>query len=130
VYRDEYVTAFIALSWWGNNNGHVIIIPNTHIENIYDLPSELSYKVHELEKKIAIALKETYKCDGVSSRQHNELDGGQDVWHYHLHVFPRYKNDDLYKADRRNSKLEERAEYAERLREYFEKITLMRLRNE
>jgi histidine triad (HIT) family protein len=119
VYKDDYVTAFIASGWWKNNKGHVIIITNKHIENIYDLPSELSYRIHDVEKKIALALKETYECDGVSTRQHNEPCGGQDVWHYHIHVFPRYKEDELYKTDRENSKPEERVEYAKKIRDYF-----------
>lgn len=66
---------------------------------------------------------ETYKCDGVSSRQYNEPCGNQDVWHYHLHVFPGYKNDNLYKTDRENSDPEERLEYAPKLRNYFIKKT-------
>jgi histidine triad (HIT) family protein len=119
IYKDNYVTAFISSCWWKNNKGHVIIIPNEHIENLYDMPSPLSYRIHDLEKEIAIALKETYKCDGVSSRQHNEPSGNQEVWHYHLHVFPRYQNDNLYKTDRQNSKPEERFAYAQMLRDYF-----------
>lgn len=119
VYKDEYITAFIASGWFKNNKGHVIIIPNEHIENIYDLPSDLSHRVHDLEKEIALAFKEIYKCEGVSSRQHNEPCGNQDVWHYHLHVFPRYKNDDLYKTGRESSNPEERVQYARKIREYF-----------
>lgn len=119
IYKDNYITAFIASGWWKNNKGHFIIIPNKHIENLYDLPSELSYKIHDLEKEIALALKEIYKCDGVSSRQYNEPCGDQDVWHYHLHMFPIYKNDNLYKSDRENSTPEERVEYAKKLKNYF-----------
>lgn len=124
VYKDDYVTAFIASDWWKNNKGHVIIITNKHIENIYDLPSELSYRIHDVEKKIALALKETYECDWVSTRQHNEPCEGQDVWHYHIHVFPKYKEDELYKTDRENSKSEERVEYAKKIRDYFIKEKL------
>ncbi len=51
IYKDDYVTAFISSSWWKNNKGHVIIIPNKHIENIYDLPSEFSNRIHDLEKE-------------------------------------------------------------------------------
>lgn len=119
VYKDDFVTAFISAGWWVNNKGHVIIIPNAHVENLYDLPSELSCRIHDAEKEIALALKSVYKCDGVSSRQHNEPCGNQDVWHYHLHVFPRYKDDDLYKSDRVDTKLEDRAEYTRKLRDYF-----------
>lgn len=119
VFKDELVTAFIGAGWWKNNKGHVIIISNKHYENIYDLPIEYIHRVHEIEKKVALALKEVYKCDGVSSRQHNEPYGNQDVWHYHLHVFPRYKDDYLYGTERELSNPEERVEYAMKLRSYF-----------
>ena len=89
-YRDRHVYAIISKHWWPNNPGHVLIIPNDHYENIYDLPFELSDSVHRFEKCVAFALKAAYQCEGVSSRQHNEPAGYQDVWHYHLHVFPRY----------------------------------------
>lgn len=118
-YQDDLVTAFIASGWWKNNKGHAIIIPNKHIENLYVLPSEFSYRIHDLEKEIALAFKELYECDGVSSRQHNEPFGNQDVWHYHLHVFPRYANDNLYGTERETSMPEERIEYAMKLRNYF-----------
>jgi len=119
VYKDEYVTAFIGAGWWKNNKGHVIIISNDHYENIYDLPDEVSARIHKIEKQVAIAFKKVYKCDGVSSRQHNEPYGNQDVWHYHLHVFPRYEGDNLYLTKRELSKPEDRIAYAEKLREYF-----------
>jgi len=119
VYRDNYITAFICAGWWENNKGHVLIIPNKHFENLYDLPSDYSAKIHDFEKQIAIAFKKVYHCDGVSSRQHNEPAGNQDVWHYHLHVFPRYKDDNLYLMKRRATTLEERTVYAEKLRDYF-----------
>jgi histidine triad (HIT) family protein len=47
-------------------------------------------------KRIALALRTTYGCNGTSFRQRNEPAGGQEVWHYHLHVFARYLGDDLY----------------------------------
>lgn len=123
VYKDKFVTAFIASHWWPKNHGHVIIIPNKHFENLYDLPDSYSAKIHKIERFIAIAIKTTYKCPGISSRQHNEFAGGQDVWHYHLHVFPRYKNDHLYEslADKKLTQPENRKQYAKKLRAYFKK---------
>jgi len=120
VYRDAFVTAFIAASCWPNNKGHVLIIPNGHYENIYELPDALSAKIHALEREIALAFKEVYRCGGVSSRQHNEPCGNQDVWHNHLHVFPRYPNDNLYKTSREPFPPGERKLYADRLRAYFQ----------
>ena len=75
IYRDNYITSFISAGWWDNNKGHVIIIPNEHFENIYDLPKKYLFIIHEFEKNVAIAFKQVYKCDGVSSRQHNEPEG-------------------------------------------------------
>lgn len=123
VYRDQTVTAFIASHWWPNNAGHVLVIPNAHYENLYDLPDDVGAEVYRVTRQVAIALKVTYGCDGISTRQHNEPGGMQDVWHYHLHVFPRYVEDHLYErtAERRLASPEERAPYAARLRAYFEK---------
>ncbi|MCK4745021.1 HIT family protein [Candidatus Parcubacteria bacterium] len=121
-YREKDITAFISSHWWPNNKGHAIIIPNKHIENIYSLSSQLSAKIHYFEKKVAIALKKEYRCDGVSSRQHNEPSGGQDVWHYHIHIFPRYKNDKLYlltDTKKQLADINERKIFADRLKKYF-----------
>jgi histidine triad (HIT) family protein len=119
IYHDDTITAFIASRCWKNNKGHVLIIPNEHYENIYELPSSISSRIHDLEKEIALAFKEVYKCDGVSSRQHNEPCGDQDVWHYHLHVFPRYAGDNLYKTEKELLPSQERKAFAEKLRAYF-----------
>ncbi|MCY9662658.1 hypothetical protein P5G65_22670 [Paenibacillus chondroitinus] len=73
---------------------------------------------------LAKAFKSVYKCEGVSTRQHNEPAGNQDTWHYHLHVFPRYKNDNMYRSEGRKTTIEERIEYAEKLRTYFEERSL------
>lgn len=124
IFRNEYVTAFIASDWWPKNKGHVIIIPNKHYENIYTLPDDSSSRIHILAKYVSLALKETYQCDGTSTRQHNEPAGGQDVWHYHLHVFPRFEGDNLYGANRGTTTHEERLPYAEKLREYFIGISI------
>lgn len=61
-------------------------------------------------------MKQVYECDGTSIRQHNEPAGGQDMWHYHMHVFPRYTDDDLYHAKARLTTPSERRPYAEKLR--------------
>lgn len=121
VYRDNTVTAFVALGWWPANAGHVLVVPNKHYENIYDIPDEVLAAVQIAGKRMALALKATYGCNGTSLRQHNEPAGYQDVWHYHLHVFPRYPGDDLYLRtwERRFTTPEERKPYARRLREYF-----------
>jgi histidine triad (HIT) family protein len=116
VLRTPTTTAFMSRRWWANNPGHVLVVPNEHIENMYALPRELAGDVHETARRIALAMKRAYGCAGISTRQHNEPAGNQDVWHYHLHVFPRHEGDDLYGSQYRETEPEERLPYAERLR--------------
>lgn len=124
IFRDEFITVFVAGKWWRSNPGHVIIVPNKHIENIYDMPEDLGHKIFDASKKIAIAFKEAYQCDGTSTRQHNEPAGNQDVWHYHLHIYPRYEGDNLYvnHKDAYWPSQEEKKPYVDKLKAYFAKI--------
>jgi histidine triad (HIT) family protein len=84
---------------------------------MYELPAGLAADVHDTARLVALAMKDAYGAPGISTRQHNEPAGGQDVWHYHLHVFPRYPDDGLYGAPARETTPEERAPFASRLRD-------------
>ncbi len=119
VHHGEKVTAFVGSHQWSCNHGNVIIVPNEHFENIYDLPAHYALDIHQVAKRTALAMKAIYSCDGVSARQHNEPAGNQDVWHYHLHVTPRYKGDGFYFSRRELMPVDERAKHAARLREYL-----------
>jgi histidine triad (HIT) family protein len=116
VYRTEAVTAFIGSHQWPNNRGHVILIPNAHYENLYDLPLTVATQIHAAVRTVALAMKRAYGCPGISTRQHNEPAGNQEIWHYHVHVFPRWPDDALYGSRRSFMPPEERLLYAERLR--------------
>lgn len=117
VYHGTAVTAFISSHQWPNNHGNVIIVPNEHFENIYDLPLRYAQDIHRLAKSLALAMKNIYACDGISTRQHNEPAGSQDVWHYHLHVTPRYQNDNYYGTQRELMSVPERAKHAAALKQ-------------
>jgi histidine triad (HIT) family protein len=121
VLRTGAATAFVSSSWWPKNPGHVLVVPDAHVENLYDLTPELGAGVMDAARRVALAFKAVYRCAGVSTRQHNEPAGGQEVWHYHVHVFPRYEADQLYArdAERRTVSRDERAGYAERLRQFL-----------
>ena len=122
-YQDAVLTAFISSVCWPGNEGNVLIIPNEVYENIYDIPDKTLAAINIFSKKVAIAIRKTYNCDGVSLRQHNEPAGNQEIWHYHLHVFPRYDKDDFYIKynEKTPSKPEDRKRYATLLRNYFSK---------
>jgi len=119
VYHDEMVTALVGSHQWPNNHGNVIIIPNKHFENIFDLPVHYATDIHCVARMIALAFKKLYACDGVSTRQHNEPAGNQDVWHYHLHVTPRYAGDQFYESRRELMPADERAKHAQKLKDFL-----------
>jgi len=96
IIEGPTMTAFVASHWWPGNPGHVLVIPNSHFENLYEFPPGLGVDLIAVTQRVAIAMKAAYACDGISTRQHNEPAGGQDVWHFHQHVFPRWANDRLY----------------------------------
>lgn len=123
IFQDEEVIAFVSSKSWQKNPGNVLVIPKEHVENLYDISDELLASVYKTVKKVAIAIKETYKCDGTSTRQHNEPAGNQNVWHFHAHVFPRYDGDDLYTNHHQTRWLgrEEKMEYVKKLKYYFSK---------
>jgi histidine triad (HIT) family protein len=118
VFRDGLTTAFVGAKWWVNNPGHVIVIPNAHSRDIYDIDAPDLAAVHVTVQRVARGLKVAYGCNGISTRQHNEDAGNQDVWHFHVHVFPRWRHDELYEHhdDVRWTTVEERAPYAAKLR--------------
>lgn len=123
VWQEDRTTAFISPRWWPANHGHVLVIPNVHVENLYTVDDELLCAVSSTVRQLAIGLKEAYGCDGVSTRQHNEPGGNQDVWHLHVHVFPRYVGDNLYaRHEEANwTTPAERAPYAAKLRAVLRK---------
>jgi histidine triad (HIT) family protein len=122
VWQDRQTTAFVSPKWWNASPAHVLVIPNEHFENLYGIPEDVLGAVYATAKRVARALKVAYGCQGTSTRQHNEPAGGQDVFHFHVHVYPRSEGDRLYEThpDVRWTTPEERAPYAERLREVLQ----------
>jgi histidine triad (HIT) family protein len=116
-YRGANLTALVPSHSWENNPGNAIIIPNSHYENIFDLPDDLLREIAVFSKRLAFAMKAAYGCPGISTRQHNEPAGNQDVWHYHLHVFPRFPDDQLYTSSRIFTPEDVRSHYAGLLRQ-------------
>ncbi len=89
VYEDNVVMAFMDMN--PINEGHILIIPKEHYLDADEIPDEILSHIMIISKKIVSALKEIYKPNGYSIMQN----GGEfnDIGHYHLHIFPRYKGD-------------------------------------
>lgn len=75
--------------------GHALILPKQHYANIYELPDELAAKVFVLAKKTARALQKGLNLEGLNVLQNNGTLAGQTVFHFHMHLIPRYQGDEL-----------------------------------
>jgi histidine triad (HIT) family protein len=75
------------------SKGHVLVIPKEHFDNIYDIDAETAGKLFQLVTVVARALKEVLNCDGMNVLQNNGLIAGQTVFHFHMHLIPRYEGD-------------------------------------
>ena len=73
--------------------GHALILPKEHYGNLFEIPEELAGKAIILAKKIASVMKDRLDCDGVNIVQNNGETAGQTVFHFHIHIIPRYVDD-------------------------------------
>lgn len=73
--------------------GHALILPKEHYANLYELDDEVAAKVLPLAKKMITKLTDILGCDGYNLVQNNGEAAGQTVFHFHLHMIPRYKDD-------------------------------------
>ena len=73
--------------------GHALILPKEHYRNLYDLPEEVAAEALKMAKMVALKMKEKLNCDGVNIVQNNEEAAGQTVFHFHMHVIPRFSDD-------------------------------------
>lgn len=87
IDENEHLIVFLSLE------NHPLIIPKKHIVNIYDMDEQIGSEVMKETIKMANAVKKGLGCDGVTLVQANEAAGGQEVFHFHMHVKPRWKNE-------------------------------------
>ena len=93
LYEDEDFRVILDLS--PASKGHALIIPKEHYRNLYDLDDELAAKALVLAKKMICKMKDILGCDGYNIVQNNEEPAGQTVFHFHMHLIPRYKGDNV-----------------------------------
>jgi histidine triad (HIT) family protein len=86
VYEDEQAVAF--LSNRPVNVGHVLVAPQKHYENIYEIPEEEAAYLFKIVKKIAQAVKDATGIEGIRIVQNNGKAAGQVVFHFHMHIIP------------------------------------------
>lgn len=93
VYEDEQTFGILSLDQ--PNPYKVLIIPRSHAESIYDLSEKQAADIFQTTVKVARAIREASNCEGLNLVQSNGCVAGQDVFHFHLHLIPRFENDDI-----------------------------------
>ncbi len=96
VYEDEHVLAFLDLSQV--TKGHTLVIPKVHKENVFELTPDIAKNIFAVVPKIANAIKEEYQPIGLNILNNNGEHAGQSVFHYHMHLLPRYGEGDGFGA--------------------------------
>lgn len=91
LYEDDDFRVILDLG--PATKGHALILPKEHYANLYELPDELAAKVMKLAKKMALRMTDKLGCDGFNLVQNNGEIAGQTVFHFHLHLIPRYEDD-------------------------------------
>jgi len=92
VYENAGAVAFLDMNQ--NPAGHTLIVTKKHCRNIFDIDDESGRAVMHAARVVANALRAALNADGLTVTQRNERAGGQEVFHYHMHLFPRYHDDD------------------------------------
>jgi histidine triad (HIT) family protein len=93
VYEDELVLAFLNIN--PVTDGHTLIIPKKHYENIFEIDEETIERVGSVSKKIALKMKEVLNIDSINIFQSNGESAEQEIMHYHMHLIPRKDNDNF-----------------------------------
>lgn len=107
----EHVAAFPAKDQRPTNVGHTLVVPRGHFRNLYDLEPLLYSPLLAAVRRIALAVERCFHASGTSIRLNNGPPG-QDVFHAHFHVIPRYRDDANLSAPEATMLLEERIRQA------------------
>ncbi len=93
IYENEYVYAFLDINPCAV--GHTLIIPKKHFVNIFDMEEQYAAEIFKAAIHVANLLKEKLNADGVNLINNSGKEAHQAVFHFHLHVLPRFKDDTL-----------------------------------
>ena len=93
VQEDEHTVAFMDISPW--TSGHALVIPRRHAKNLYEIGEEDLAHTMSSAKRLAIKMRDQLGCDGINLINSTERAAWQTVFHFHVHVIPRYDDDPL-----------------------------------
>lgn len=93
LYEDEDFKVIMDIS--PASKGHAIMLAKRHAANLYELDDDTAEKALKVARKVAKAMKEELGCTGLNLLQNNGVDAGQTVFHFHIHLIPRYEKDQI-----------------------------------
>ena len=119
AFRDGHTAVFPSQGQQPRNRGHMLVVPIRHVAHIYEIDGYLAGPLMTTLARVSAAVKNVCSADGISIRQNNGQPGGQDVFHVHFHVVPRFAGDGFTGLDRAlgmvDVSVEERIEQARKL---------------
>lgn len=108
------------------NLGHTLLIPKKHFRNIFDTPDDFTDKIYRVLKHISCGIKQALDCDGLNIIQNIEKAAGQEVFHSHIHIVPRY-TDDAFSLNLKKKKYandEDMIKFAKKIANYINKCEM------
>lgn len=108
VYEDEFVIAFLDILQ--ATKGHTLVVPKKKYVDIFDIDENTLAHLIKVTKKLSIVIKDVFNAKGINLVNNNGKDAGQSVFHYHMHIIPRYENDNfdiLFENNTNNTKAED-----------------------
>lgn len=117
IFEDEEFKVILDVN--PASKGHALILPKEHYADIYEIEEETAGRVMKLAKRMAMHMTEALGCDGFNILQNNHEVAGQTVFHFHMHLIPRYldaKNDDILIWIHENYTDEEMAKIKDKLK--------------
>lgn len=119
VFEDDVLMAFLDISQ--STKGHTLLIPKAHFENVFDIDENTIAHIHKQLPKIAKAIIKAFNAQGVNIVNNSGKVAGQTVFHYHVHIVPRYKENDgfdiIYTNNMNKYSKEDLEEIASQIRE-------------
>lgn len=91
LYEDDMFRVILDVN--PASRGHALILPKEHAKDLYELPDETASRALILAKKMAAKITDALDCEGLNLVQNNGEIAGQTVFHFHMHLIPRYKGD-------------------------------------
>lgn len=101
IYEDEIVKVFLDVN--PSHNGHTLIVPKKHYRDLFDIDDQVINHILKIAKEVSLMLKEKLNYDGISLCENNGY--GQEIKHFHLHLIPKYKEEEKISIEEVYNKL-------------------------